>query len=84
MWEDLKFKWIFSLKIQINYKKPGKFGWKDQLKTWSHFQGYHSIQVRLPFIFYSSKIGYIPCKTMSYVEFPYRFRLRPMAQATLV
>jgi hypothetical protein len=71
MWEILKFEWFLSLKIQINYKKPGKFGWKYQLKTWSHFQVYHSIQLGLPFIFNSSKIGYIPCKTMPYVEFPY-------------
>ncbi len=62
---------MLSLKIQINYKKPGKFGWKDQFKTWSHFQVYHSIQLWLPFIFNSSKIGYVPCKTMSYVEIPY-------------
>jgi hypothetical protein len=32
MWEILILKWILSLKIQINSKKPG-FGKKNQLRT---------------------------------------------------
>ncbi len=33
MWEILIFKWILSLKIQINSKNPGS-GRKNQLRTW--------------------------------------------------
>jgi hypothetical protein len=42
--EILNFMWFFSLKIQINHKRPS-FERKNQLRMWSHLKVYHSIQV---------------------------------------
>jgi hypothetical protein len=45
MWEILIFKWLLSLKIQINSKKPG-FGRKNQLgcgNTRANSRGYTSL-----------------------------------------
>jgi hypothetical protein len=45
--------------------------WKEKLVCGmrSHLKVYHPIPLWFPFIFNSSKIDYIPCKTISYVDY---------------
>ncbi len=67
---DIEFEvMIFVNENSNKLQKPG-FGRKKMVCGMrSHLKVYHPIQLWFPFIFNSSKIDYVPCKTISYVEF---------------
>jgi hypothetical protein len=83
----MNFEWFLWLKIQINYKLKHALEGRINWVTSSHLQVYHSIQLRILFIFDFSKIGHIYlAKQCSYVEFTTfcnSFTFGPMTHATL-
>jgi hypothetical protein len=85
MWEILIIKWFLSLKIQINFKKPGferkKISW-ERGNTW-----------RLTIQFKHDFLSYLAIKKINTLQnnvhmlsflFYNGFTLRPMTQATLM
>ncbi len=85
---DIEFEVMIFVNENSNKLQKTRF-WKEKLVcgTRSHLKVYHPIQLWFPFIFNSSKIDYVPWKTISYVEFflfCHGFTLGPKAQTTLV